>query len=92
MQRTISKQLSITYLDSRLNKCDSTNATMQLESYYTMDKPPLTIGLIGPVSRKFTYNINERVNVIPKILVNNSCMLTNVIRTNFLEDYIQNQR
>ena len=92
MQRTISKQLAITYLDSRLNKCNSSIATMQLESYYTTDEPPLKIGLSGPVSRKDTYDINETVNVIPKIIVNNSCMLTNVIRTKFLEEYIQNQR
>ena len=92
MKRTISKQLAITYLDSRLNKCDSAIATMQLESYYTYDEPPLKIGVISPVTRKYTHNIGDTVNVEPKIIINNGCMLTNVVRTQFLNNYIINQR
>ncbi len=92
MQRTISKQLAITYLDSHLDRCDSNIATMQLESYYTKDEPPLKIGVIGPVTRKYTYDAGVTVDVEPKILVNLGCLLTNVVRTNFLNEYIRNQR
>lgn len=92
MQRTISKQLAITYLDSRLSKCDSAIATMQLESYYTDDEPPLKIGVINPVTRKYTYDTGTTVEVEPKILVNLGCLLTNVVRTKFLENYIRSQR
>ena len=92
MKRTISKQLAITYLDSRLNKCDSAIATMQLESYYTYDEPPLKIGVINHVTRKYTFNVGDTVNVDPKIIINNGLMLTNIIRTNFLNEYIKNQR
>lgn len=92
MQRTIQKQLAITYLDSRLNKCSSSDATMQLESYYTTDEPPLKIGAISPVKRRFTYSVGSTVDVESKILVNNTCMLTNIISTEFLKEYINNQR
>lgn len=92
MQRTISKQLAITYLDSRLNKCDSANATMQLESYYTTDEPPFKIGAINPVSRRYAHKVGDTVDVEPKILVNTSLMLTNVIRSEFLNEYINKQR
>lgn len=92
MQRTISKQLAITYLDSRLNKCDSAIATMQLESYYTTDVPPLKIGAINPVTRHYAHKIGDTIDVEPKILVNQYCMLTNVVRTKFLENYIRSQR
>ena len=92
MQRTISKQLAITYLDNRLNKCDSAIATMQLESYYTNDEPPLKIGAINPVSRQYAHDIGDTVDVEPRILVNYGCLLTNVIRSEFLENYIRSQR
>ena len=92
MQRTISKQLAITYLDDRLNKCASAIATMQLESYYTNDEPPLKIGAINPVSRRFAHNVGDTVDIKSKIIVNNGLMLTNVIHTNFLTEYINNQR
>ena len=92
MQRTISKQLNIIYLDDRLNKCDSATATMQLESYYTIEEPNQKIGHIGPLTREFTYDIGNNVNVESKIFVNRGCMLTNVIRTKFLQEYIRTQR
>ncbi len=92
MQRTISKRLAITYLDSRLNKCDSAIATMQLESYYTDDEPPLKIGAINPVTRQYTHNIGDTVDVEPRILVNYGCLLTNVVRSEFLNEYLRNQR
>ena len=92
MQRTISKQLAVTYLDSRLNKCDSAIATMQLESYYTTDEPPLKVGVINPVTRKYAYNTGDTVNVEPKIVLSNTCMLTNIIHSNQLAKFIEQQR
>lgn len=92
MQRTISKRLAITYLDGRLNKCDSANATMQLESYYTTDEPPLKIGAINPVSRRYAHNVGDNVDIEAKIFVNNGLLLTNVIRSKFLSEYINKQR
>ena len=92
MEQTIAKHLAITYLDSRFDKCSSAMATMQLESYYTDDEPQQRIGVINHVTRKYTFNVGDTVNVEPKIIINNGLMLTNIIRTNFLNEYIQNQR
>lgn len=92
MQRTISKRLAITYLDGRLNKCDSAIASMQLESYYTTDEPPLKIGAINPVTRKYAHKVGDTVDVEPRMLVHYGCLLTNVIRSEFLENYIRSQR
>lgn len=92
MQRTISKRLAITYLDGRLNKCDSAIASMQLESYYTTDEPPLKIGAINPVTRTFAYDVGDTVKVNPKILLNNTCMLTNIIHNQQLLTILEQQR
>lgn len=92
MQRTISKRIALTYLDSRLNKCDSAIAAMQLESYYTTDEPPLKIGAINPVTRTYAYNIGDTVNVEPKIVLSNICMLTNIVYTDKLLQIIEQQR
>ena len=65
---------------------------MQLESYYTNDEPPLKICAITPATRKYAYQVGDTVNVEPKIIVNNAIMLTNIVRTNFLNNLIQEQR
>jgi hypothetical protein len=90
--QTIDKQISITPLDGRFNKCLSSNSAMQLEIYYSLEQPDKKIGVISPSTGQYTFKTGARVDVTPRIIVNNYCYLTNVVRTDFLTKILTNQR
>ena len=90
--QTIDKQESIIPLDSRFGKCLHSHSAMQLEIYYTLENPDTKLGVINDATGKFTFSRGARVDVTPKILVNNGCMLTNVVRTDFLTNILTKQR
>ena len=95
MKRTISKRCKIYYVDYALNllpKGTKDGAIMQLEIYHSVEAPKKNIGAFGPLTGKFTYSVGNTVNVEPEIIVDNYCMLTNVIRTDILNNYLYKQR
>lgn len=92
MQHTIKEQVSIHPLDSQLNICKKgCDAPFQLEIYHTDKSPTKNVGAIANYNGKFSYAIGSPVNVMPKIIVNNFCWLTNSIMTDCLANYIRRQ-
>ena len=76
MQKIITKQVSITPLDSHLNICpEGPNAKYQLEKYYT----PRSAYAIEHYNGKFSYTIGTQVNVAPVLTLNSGSWLKNII-------------
>lgn len=92
MKYTISKRSSIVPLDPQLNVCDIQNATLQLEVYYSIEAPRTKICVIAPANGRYTYTPGTKVQVTPKIFVNRGCYLTNIVRTQFLKNYLKHSR
>ncbi|MBR6684841.1 MAG: hypothetical protein IKL37_01085 [Alphaproteobacteria bacterium] len=91
-KHTIATHGIIHPLDVRLDTCKWDNATLQLETYHTLGAPGIKVGVIAPATGIHTYKIGDTVNVISQIPVNLGCVLTNIVKTDFLAKYIANQR
>ena len=92
MQHTITQQVSIHPLDTRLFKCEKSDATYQLEIYHTNERPNKNVGAIAKYNGKFSYSIGANVDVHSRIDVNFGCWLTNCIMTECLKNYIKIRR
>jgi len=85
---TIKQGLYFTSLDSHFNPCSREAALFQLEKYSTDTEEAFAI---TSFTGKFSYSVGQQISTVPRVELNSTLTLNNVIKNAYL-NAISNNR
>jgi len=86
--QTITKGLYFTSLDGRFNPCSNEAAVFQLEEYKTDAGNAFAL---ASFTGKFSYSVGQQISTVPRVELNSTLTLNNVIKNTYL-NVISNNR